>query len=271
MSLETLSAVWDLDLSRNKKAVLECLAWHANADNKCWPSKSRIMYRTNLSESTVKRTLAELKSDGLLSVIAHAQGGRGKAPIYELHPEKGFKKPPFNEWLKGFKMTQKGVRALTPQPTIEPSDKNTVVTSLHSVTTEGPPSSSENKEKLKNPVAILIEKWQAKADSLNGTRKHFPYPDEAHKRSFAHTYKAERKKGTEEQILIWATDHNLAYAAGEINPNSRNWIKFNTSLCAVVEDGWRPTGGSALSKEEMERIERVAQENAEILRKALSG
>ncbi len=132
MSLELLSAIWDLDLERNEKDVLEVLAWHANADGICWPSKARIMYTKSLSESTVKRTLASLKKQGLLSVEAYAEGGRGKTPLYKLHPEKGVRKLPFNEWKEGIKgvtadnkrgsgETLKGVTAMTPEPSIEPS------------------------------------------------------------------------------------------------------------------------------------------------------
>lgn len=105
MSLEILSAVWDLDLGRNQRDVLEVLAWHANADGLCWPSKARIMYKTSLSESTVKRALTGLKKRGLVTVEDHAGGGRGKTPLYRVRPEKGVKKPPFTEWLaeqKGF-------------------------------------------------------------------------------------------------------------------------------------------------------------------------
>lgn len=128
MSLETLSAVWELDLERNEKDVLEVLAWHANADGICWPSKARIMYTKNLSESTVKRTLASLKKKGLITVEAHAEGGRGKTPIYALHPTKGVRKLPFEEWKKGVRRDtkggqeeQKGVTAMTPEPSLEPS------------------------------------------------------------------------------------------------------------------------------------------------------
>lgn len=130
MSLEMLAAVWDLELERNEKDVLEVLAWHANADGICWPSKARIMYRTGLSESTVKRTLAALRKKGLITVEKYAEGGRGRTPIYMVHPEKGVKKPPFEEWRKGVQKgasdpkrgsdeSEKGVRALTPEPSVE--------------------------------------------------------------------------------------------------------------------------------------------------------
>jgi DNA-binding transcriptional ArsR family regulator len=127
MSLEALSAVWNLDLDKNQQDVLEVLAWHANADMVCWPSKARIMYKTGLSDSTVKRALGALKKSGLITVEAHAEGGRGRAPLYKLHPDKGVSKPPFEEWRKGFTgddkggqgEQEKGGRAVTPEPRTE--------------------------------------------------------------------------------------------------------------------------------------------------------
>lgn len=129
--MEMLSAVWDLDLERNERDVLEVMAWHANADGLCWPSKARIMYRTGLSESSVKRALGSLKKTGLITVEAHAEGGRGKTPLYKVCPEKGVKKIPFEEWKKGFSENpinakggqgehEKGV-TVTPEYTKEPT------------------------------------------------------------------------------------------------------------------------------------------------------
>lgn len=121
MSLEMLSAVWNLDLERNEKDVLEVLAWHSNADGICWPSRARIMYTKGLSESVVKRTIRSLKKKGLITVEAHAEGGRGKTPLYKLHPEKGANKPPFEEWKQG----QKGARASSKRgPELRPPNRH---------------------------------------------------------------------------------------------------------------------------------------------------
>ncbi len=152
MSLEILSAVWDLELERNDKDVLEVLAWHANADGICWPSKARIMYRTGMSEATVKRSLRSLKEQGLVSVEAHAEGGRGRTPLYKVRPEKGVKKAPFDEWLKGVRPDAKGgqnelkgVRAVTPEPSV----KNLQ---------EEPSSPKGSDEPTKDRITLLVDR-----------------------------------------------------------------------------------------------------------------
>ncbi len=177
MSLEMLSAVWELDLERNEKDVLEVLAWHANADGICWPSKARIMYTKNLSESTVKRTLRSLKEMGLISVEAHAEGGRGKTPLYCIHPEKGAKKTPFNEWKegqnkggqddqkgvtenrKGGQNSVKGVAAAAPEPSVEPRTENRQPTVSEAAAPLASPHTENVLQQLLSPKPVPLNKF----------------------------------------------------------------------------------------------------------------
>lgn len=64
MSIKLMTSAWDLPLTGNKKLVLMALADFANDQGKCWPCIATIATKTGASESTVKRLVKELISDG---------------------------------------------------------------------------------------------------------------------------------------------------------------------------------------------------------------
>lgn len=105
MSVKISAECKQLDYTGAKRAVLLELADHANDDGICWPSRARLMYNTGLSESAVKQQVRELREDGVVSVESNREGGRGRVPIYKIHPLKGPQKIPFNEWCE---LHQKG-------------------------------------------------------------------------------------------------------------------------------------------------------------------
>lgn len=135
MSVNIAAACKKLDYRGAKREVLLELADHANDDGVCWPSRSRIMYNTGLSESAVKRQMKELREAKVIEIVAHHEGGRGKVPIYKLHPEKGPQKIPFDVWcedngkgstdgpksLKGSTDAPERGHDVTPEPSGEPS------------------------------------------------------------------------------------------------------------------------------------------------------
>lgn len=100
MSVKMSAACKQIDYAGAKRAVLLEFADHANDDGICWPSRSRIMYNTGLSESSVKQQMRELREAEILTVVDHHEGGRGRVPIYKVQPEKGPQKIPFSEWCE---------------------------------------------------------------------------------------------------------------------------------------------------------------------------
>lgn len=62
-------------------AVYACLAFHANQDGRCWPSRKRIAEEIGASLSTVKRTLPLLQEHGLITF--HPSAGK-LVNVYQL-------------------------------------------------------------------------------------------------------------------------------------------------------------------------------------------
>ena len=120
MSVDMVAACKKLDYTGAKRVVLMEYADHANDDGICWPSRSRIMYNTGLSESAVKQQTKELREAEVIMVVDHHEGGRGRIPIYKVQPEKGPHKVPFKEWceehLKGSKGPPPGSKGVTEYP-----------------------------------------------------------------------------------------------------------------------------------------------------------
>ena len=99
MSIRVAAEVWELDLPLHLKAVLLILADHAHDDGtKSFPGKSRIAWKTQKEEETVKRNLKELRKLGLIEPTAHFAGGRGNATEYRVVPSAGTRLS-FEEWL----------------------------------------------------------------------------------------------------------------------------------------------------------------------------
>lgn len=69
MSIDVMNAVWKSTLEGTcHRFVLLALADRADEDGYCWPGITNIMDKTDLSRSSVKRSLRHLEAEQLLSV-----------------------------------------------------------------------------------------------------------------------------------------------------------------------------------------------------------
>lgn len=145
MSAKLMGMVFDLDLRPDEQTIMLCLADHADDDGRnVYPSVAYLAWKSGRSERTVQRILRNLETIELIERISAGTGGRGRATEYAIHIEKGVRKTPFSQTVKGDSVTPfrskrvtdgalKGDRALSPQPSVEPSVKEllpTVVTPL---------------------------------------------------------------------------------------------------------------------------------------------
>jgi DNA-binding transcriptional ArsR family regulator len=96
MSIKLMAQVWELNLEPAPQLVLLALADHASDNgHTCYPSVAYLAWKSNQTERTVQRHLRALEETGVVTRVAYAEGGRGKATVYQLHLEKGDKKTPF--------------------------------------------------------------------------------------------------------------------------------------------------------------------------------
>lgn len=82
------ATTWALEqpVSVNEKVVLLTLASYTSEDGVCWPSIKRLVRQTNVSESTVHRTLKSLAAKGLIIAIArNGENGRSTSNKYILN------------------------------------------------------------------------------------------------------------------------------------------------------------------------------------------
>jgi hypothetical protein len=172
MSVHISSRVWKLQLRPPEKLVLLKLADCCDDEGaNAFPSVSRIARECGMSDRTVQRSLALLRSKGLVSVQAeHDCAGRFPT-TYKIHPERGDTVTPgvTNTTDPGDTVTPDlvttttypGVR-VSPKPSLEPS-----VRSL-----EGAPA-----EKQPSPFAFsgVHIKITARQDRL--LRDAFPWAD----------------------------------------------------------------------------------------------
>ncbi len=116
MSGKLSGAVWEIELSGSKQQVMLALADHAHDDGtKCYPGIPYLAWKTGYSERHVKRLLRELEEDELILPVAHEKGGRGHATEYEIHLEKGAKKPPYVKGDKSERVTPPHRLRVTPR------------------------------------------------------------------------------------------------------------------------------------------------------------
>lgn len=76
-----------IDYSRSRgsaRAVLRCLAFHANDIGCADPTVARLSADVGYSERTVQRALRQLEHIGEIKVVAHREGGRGNPRTYAL-------------------------------------------------------------------------------------------------------------------------------------------------------------------------------------------
>ena len=109
MSIKIMSQIWELDLPHNAQSVFLALADHADDDGQnCYPSNAYLAWKTGYSDRQVRRVLRTLESIGIITRVAHEEGGRGLATEYRLNLEKGDKKSPFMADKRRTSTTQKG-------------------------------------------------------------------------------------------------------------------------------------------------------------------
>lgn len=152
MSVRIMSAVWDLDLPQGEKIVLLALADHADDDGVCYPSIDRIGWKCGYSRSSVKRRLRNLQEAGVLDVVEPGTG-RGNTTVYRVLPGGGVKLTPFRErgssgTERGSNQTVKGFTAVTPQPSVEPSEPSSSELKLDLGDTTPPTANRDDFEKL---------------------------------------------------------------------------------------------------------------------------
>jgi hypothetical protein len=275
MSLEMLSAVWELDLPRTEKDVLEVLAWHANADGICWPSKARIMYTKGLSEASVKRAFASLKQKGLIKVEAHAKGGRAKTPIYQLHPEKGLKMIPFEQWKEQHKGAQgeskrgslrpeKGL-TVSPEPTenrqIEPSVSSTGTSVANAPSVPVEASSQKKEVKQENKGKSWIEYLFNQIASRKEHGSDILSPDGGELPKFGKQYKSllDRDGYTDEDIKT-LVEFQLDVAEGKVPDVHRQWKSPRNAAISMKETGYKPSSIASRDKKSQEEIDRKFKE-----------
>lgn len=91
-----MARVWELDLPHNQKWVLLALADIADDDGThCYPSVDYLAWKTDYSDSQVRRIMSQLRKSRLIVPVAFETGGRGKSTHYHLHLENGSQKLPF--------------------------------------------------------------------------------------------------------------------------------------------------------------------------------
>lgn len=109
MSVKIMSQIWELDIDHSEMIVLLAMADHADDDGQnCYPSNSYLAWKTGYSDRQVRRVLRTLESIGIITRVAHEEGGRGLATEYRLNPEKGDKKSAFMADKRRTSTTQKG-------------------------------------------------------------------------------------------------------------------------------------------------------------------
>lgn len=80
MSLAAQVWAWEQPLEGTAKLVLLCLAEHADAEGRCWPSVARIAQRCGISERTAQRALRLLEAGAAIGVEVRS----GSTPVYCL-------------------------------------------------------------------------------------------------------------------------------------------------------------------------------------------
>jgi Helix-turn-helix domain len=128
VSVKIMARVWELDLPLRDKFVLLGFADHADDDGHCFPSMARIAWKCGLSRATVKRSVKVLLGTGILVRPKGYKLGRSAKTLYTIRCDKGVKLPPFtSKWVsereKGSSETVKGVTAMTPESSLQPSYK----------------------------------------------------------------------------------------------------------------------------------------------------
>ncbi len=80
-----MGEVWDRQLPATRKIVLLALADHADQNGICWPGQERLAEVTGLGIRTVRETLKDLESSGLIETNPkHGPTGQRLGTIYKV-------------------------------------------------------------------------------------------------------------------------------------------------------------------------------------------
>lgn len=86
MSVKMMTAVFGIDAVPLRKLLLIALADHADDDGEnVWPSVPYLSWKTNLSESGVRKLMKRFRDDGVLIAVDREGGGRRRSVIYRLN------------------------------------------------------------------------------------------------------------------------------------------------------------------------------------------
>lgn len=164
MSIKLMSKVWEITLPPTPKLVLMALADCANDEGfRVFPSIETIADKTCISTRQAQRIMQDLVRDGFIRIIAHEQGGRGRAREYAINLaalEKGdMKKGDIlssgeervtSDAQKGDICDSKRVTSTSPQP----SSNN------HQINHQVPPYSPPIEKKSGLPEWMPFEAWE---------------------------------------------------------------------------------------------------------------
>lgn len=85
---------WHTQLDPQERAVIDSLIYHLNDDGVCWPSIRTIARETRMSESTVKRALARVRSYGIVTITPQtSEDGSPGTNLYAVHIERPIIRP----------------------------------------------------------------------------------------------------------------------------------------------------------------------------------
>jgi helix-turn-helix protein len=100
LSAKIFGLVWELELPREEKYVLLCLADHADHEgNNVFPSIGLIAWKTDYSERRIQELMRRLERRGLL-VKVEENFGRGKTIKYQINLPAGKPKEPRRKGAK---------------------------------------------------------------------------------------------------------------------------------------------------------------------------
>lgn len=98
MSVRALNWAFELDLPPTRKVIMLALADHANHDDRCWPSISRLARISRVDVRTVQRALRAFEAAGLVQARADKRNSDGgqTSNVYTLMipPDKMSPPPP---------------------------------------------------------------------------------------------------------------------------------------------------------------------------------
>ncbi len=129
MGVKTTSKVWEWSMSEgNDRLVLLALADWADDDGYCFPGIKRVAQRCRISERTVQRCIRTLEKMGevLIEVGAGLKTDNGYTNRYRLVIKPNgcqIVAGMTAEAVRGDKTGRDGVTSLSPNPSVEPSDK----------------------------------------------------------------------------------------------------------------------------------------------------